>query len=132
MHEGTESALCGWAVRHWEPLFTPQNTVSRSKQAAQLEALAANGPLVVGAAYTHSANVAVFWISIALGGVAFAAPIRWSIPALIAPKGTVGTVGSVMNTVNILAGMPRRSLLAPSPSGRGRSRATSSLRVLSS
>jgi MFS transporter, ACS family, D-galactonate transporter len=52
----------------------------------------------------HS-NIAIIWISIALGGLAFAAPIGWSIPALIAPKGTVGTVGSIMNFFNNIAGI---------------------------
>ncbi len=63
------------------------------------------GLAVGGAAFTHSANVAIIFISIALGGLAFAAPIGWSIPSLIAPKGTVGMVGSIMNFVNNLMGI---------------------------
>jgi MFS family permease len=63
------------------------------------------GIAVIGAAFTTSANIAIIWISIALGGLAFSAPIGWSIPALIAPKGTVGTVGSIMNFFNNLAGI---------------------------
>ena len=63
------------------------------------------GIAVVGAAFTTNANIAILWISIALGGLAFAAPIGWSIPGLIAPKGTVGTVGSIMNFFNNLAGI---------------------------
>src|SRR5436309_6777098 len=63
------------------------------------------GIAVVGAAFTNNANVAIIWISIALGGLAFAAPIGWSIPGLIAPKGTVGTVGSIMNFFNNLVGI---------------------------
>ena len=63
------------------------------------------GIAVVGAAFTTNANVAIIWISIALGGLAFAAPIGWSIPGLIGPKGTVGTVGSIMNFFNNLAGI---------------------------
>jgi MFS transporter, ACS family, D-galactonate transporter len=63
------------------------------------------GIAVVGAAFTTNANVAIIWISIALGGLAFAAPIGWSIPGLIAPKGTVGAVGSIMNFFNNLAGI---------------------------
>ena len=30
------------------------------------------------------------------------APVGWSIPSLIAPKGSVGTIGGVMNFVNNL------------------------------
>src|SRR5207302_11498323 len=63
------------------------------------------GIAVVGAAFTTNANIAILWISIALGCLAFAAPIGWSIPGLIAPKGTVGTVGSIMNFFNNLAGI---------------------------
>ncbi len=63
------------------------------------------GLAVIGAAFTTNANIAIAWISIALGGLAFAAPIGWSIPGLIAPKGTVGTVGSIMNFFNNLAGI---------------------------
>lgn len=63
------------------------------------------GIAVIGAAFTTNPNVAVFWIAIALGGLAFAAPIGWSIPGLIAPRGTVGTVGSIMNFFNNLVGI---------------------------
>jgi sugar phosphate permease len=63
------------------------------------------GIAVIGAAFTTNPNVAIIWISIALGGLAFAAPIGWSIPGLIAPKGTVGTVGSIMNFFNNLVGI---------------------------
>lgn len=63
------------------------------------------GITVIGAAFTRSATIAIIWISIALGGLAFSAPIGWSIPALIAPKGSVGTVGSIMNFVSNAAGI---------------------------
>jgi ACS family D-galactonate transporter-like MFS transporter len=45
------------------------------------------------------------WLSISLGGLAFAAPVGWSIPSLIAPKGTVGVVGAIMNFFNNVAGI---------------------------
>ncbi len=63
------------------------------------------GLAVAGAAFTANANVAIIWITIALSGLAFSAPIGWSIPALIAPKGTVGIVGSIMNFVNNIMGI---------------------------
>ncbi|GCE23376.1 MFS transporter [Dictyobacter kobayashii] len=63
------------------------------------------GLAVIGAAFTTDATVATIWISIALGGLAFAAPVAWSIPSLIAPKGTVGSVGSIMNLLGNLAGI---------------------------
>ncbi len=70
------------------------------------------GLAVAGAAFTNNPNVAIAFISVALGGLAFSAPIGWSIPALIAPKGTVGTVGSIMNFFNNIMG-----ILAPIVTG---------------
>jgi MFS family permease len=63
------------------------------------------GIAVIGAAFTTNPNIAIIFISIALGGLAFSAPIGWSIPSLIAPKGTVGSVGSIMNFFNNVAGI---------------------------
>ena len=70
------------------------------------------GLAVIGAAFTHDAVVATIWISIALSGLAFAAPIAWSIPGIIAPKGTVGSVGSIMNFFGNVSG-----ILAPIVAG---------------
>ncbi len=70
------------------------------------------GLAVAGAAFTNNPKVAIIWITIALSGLAFSAPIGWSIPALIAPKGTVGTVGSIMNFLNNIMG-----ILAPIVTG---------------
>lgn len=70
------------------------------------------GLAVVPAAFTNNPNIAVMWIAISLGGLAFSAPIGWSIPSLIAPKGTVGLVGSIMNFVNNIMG-----ILAPIVTG---------------
>ena len=62
------------------------------------------GLAVFGAAFTRNPVVAILWISIALGGLAAAAPVGWSIPSLIAPKGGAATVGGIMNFVNNLMG----------------------------
>ncbi len=70
------------------------------------------GLAVAGAAFTSNPNVAIIWITIALSGLAFSAPIGWSIPSLIAPKGTVGIVGSIMNFLNNIMG-----ILAPIVTG---------------
>lgn len=70
------------------------------------------GLAVIPAAFTNNANVAVIFIAIALGGLAFSAPIGWSIPSLISPRGTVGTVGSVINFFNNLM-----SIVAPIVTG---------------
>jgi ACS family D-galactonate transporter-like MFS transporter len=63
------------------------------------------GIAIIGAAFTTSIPLIVMWLSISLGGLAFAAPVGWSIPSIIAPKGTVGVVGSIMNFFNNLAGI---------------------------
>jgi MFS family permease len=58
---------------------------------------------VVGAAYAQSTTTAIFWISLAIGGLSAAAPVGWSIPSLIAPRESVGTLGGILNFGNQLA-----------------------------
>ncbi len=60
------------------------------------------GLTVIGATTTRDPNVAIVWITIALSGLACSAPVGWSIPALIAPRGAVGSVGAIMNFANNL------------------------------
>ena len=62
------------------------------------------GLAVFGATQTTSANWAIFWISLSLGGLAAAAPVCWSMPSLIAPKGGVATVAGIMNFSNNIGG----------------------------
>jgi MFS transporter, ACS family, D-galactonate transporter len=62
------------------------------------------GLAVFGATRTTSPVWAVVWISIALSGLAAAAPVGWSIPSLIAPHGGTGTIGGIMNFLNNLMG----------------------------
>jgi len=62
------------------------------------------GLAVFGATRTTSPNWAIFWISVSLGGLAAAAPVCWSMPSLIAPKGGVATVAGIMNFSNNIAG----------------------------
>ena len=63
------------------------------------------GLTIVFATMTRDVNVAVFWLTVALTGLACTAPIGWSIPALIAPKGSVGTIGGIMNFFNNCMGI---------------------------
>ena len=58
------------------------------------------GLTVIGATRTTDPNVAIVWITVALAGLAVSAPIGWSIPALIAPRGAVGSVSAIMNFAN--------------------------------
>ncbi|HKM80349.1 MAG TPA: MFS transporter [Candidatus Acidoferrum sp.] len=55
------------------------------------------GLAIWGAGRAHSPATALIWISIALGGLAAAAPVAWTVPSLIAPQGAVGTVGGLAN-----------------------------------
>lgn len=62
--------------------------------------------LAIGfAALTHNVNIAIVCIAVSLGGLSVAAPIGWSLPAIVAPKGAVGAVGGFMNFVNSLTGV---------------------------
>jgi sugar phosphate permease len=63
------------------------------------------GLAVFGATMTSNPVWAIVWISIALSGLAAAAPVGWSIPSLIAPRGGTGTIGGVMNFFNNLMGV---------------------------
>jgi MFS transporter, ACS family, D-galactonate transporter len=60
---------------------------------------------ILGAANTHSAMTALIWISISIGGLSAASPVGWSVPSLITPRGSVGTVGGIINFSNQLSGI---------------------------
>jgi MFS transporter, ACS family, D-galactonate transporter len=70
------------------------------------------GLAVVGVNFTTDPTVAVFWFSIALGGLAAAAPVGWSIPSLVAPRNSIGKVGGILNFGNQLA-----AIIAPIATG---------------
>jgi MFS family permease len=55
------------------------------------------GLAIFGAAHPPSAFAALVWISLALGGLAAAAPVAWTVPSLIAPEESVGTLASIAN-----------------------------------
>jgi len=52
---------------------------------------------MLGVMYAQSTSGAVTWISVAIGGLSAAAPVCWSVPSLIAPRESVGTLGGIMN-----------------------------------
>jgi len=60
---------------------------------------------ILGAAHAHSPAAALFWISMSIGGLSAASPVGWSIPSLIAPRESVGTMGGIVNFCNHLAGI---------------------------
>jgi ACS family D-galactonate transporter-like MFS transporter len=58
---------------------------------------------MLGAAYAHSIVMDLLWISLAIGGLSAASPVGWSIPSLIAPRESVGTLGGILNFGNQLS-----------------------------
>ena len=62
------------------------------------------GLAVFGTTTTSDPEMAIVWITIALSGLAAAAPVGWSLPSLIAPRGGTGTVGGIMNFANNMMG----------------------------
>jgi sugar phosphate permease len=60
---------------------------------------------ILGAAHAHTTLRALIWISISIGGLSAAAPVGWSAPSLIAPRGSVGTVGGIVNFSNQISGI---------------------------
>jgi MFS family permease len=60
---------------------------------------------IFGAGYAQSTAAALFWITICIGGLSAASPVGWSMPSLIAPRESVGTVGGILNFCNQLSGI---------------------------
>lgn len=60
---------------------------------------------VMGAAFTTQTAFAILWITVDTCGVTIAFAVSNSLPALIAPEGSVGAVASTMNFTNALFGI---------------------------
>jgi ACS family D-galactonate transporter-like MFS transporter len=60
---------------------------------------------IFGASQSVTPIAAVFWISMSIGGLSAASPVGWSIPSLIAPRESVGTLGGILNFANQIAGI---------------------------
>ncbi|MCG5072749.1 MFS transporter [Paraburkholderia tagetis] len=97
----TDLLVGGWLIDH---LIARGKDETRVRRAVLVTGMLF-GLAVFGATQTTNPGWAIFWISIALGGLAAAAPVGWSLPSLIAPKGGVGTIGGIMNFVNNLMGV---------------------------
>src|SRR6185295_7358173 len=90
----------GWLI---DRLIATGHDETRVRRSVLLIGMAA-GLAVLGATTTADPVVAIVWISIALSGLAAAAPVGWSLPSLIAPPGGVGTVGGIMNFAHNMTG----------------------------
>jgi ACS family D-galactonate transporter-like MFS transporter len=95
----TDLALGGWLVNR---LIQRGYDASRVRRFVLIAGTAC-GLGILGAAYAHTATTAVIWISISIGGLSAAAPVGWSIPALIAPDDSAGTLGGILNFGNQLS-----------------------------
>ena len=89
----TDLLVGGWLVdalihRGWD--------ANRVRQTVMVTGMAF-GLGIFGAAGAHSPSAALIWISLALGGLAAAAPVAWTVPSLIAPRESVGTLGGAVN-----------------------------------
>jgi MFS transporter, ACS family, D-galactonate transporter len=67
---------------------------------------------IIGAAYAQTAVTALLWISISLAGLSAASAVGWSVPSLIGPRGSVGTLGGIQNFSSQVSG-----ILAPIVTG---------------
>ena len=92
---GTASDLIvgGWLVDHLIQRGQNSTLVRQSVLVGGMFAALA----IIGAARTTDLIAATAWISIAVSGLSVVGPVVWSIPGLIAPKGSTGRVGGIMN-----------------------------------
>lgn len=97
----TDVLIGGWVVDH---LISKGKDPSKVRKTVLVLGMVF-GAFILLAPTTTDPTLQVTYISIALGGLAFSAPVGWSIPALIAPKGMVGSVGAFMNFFNNLMGV---------------------------
>ncbi|BCJ85603.1 MFS transporter [Effusibacillus dendaii] len=67
---------------------------------------------VIGAAYAESAVTAAWVLVIAMAAESASTAILWSIPQDLAPKGTAGSLGGIMNTAGAVA-----SIVSPALTG---------------
>ncbi len=91
-----ELSIGGWLIGH---LIRRGYDSSRVRQTVLLCGMAC-GLGIFGAASAHTAFVALAWISLSIGGLSAAAPVGWSVPSLIAPRSSVGSVGGILNFSN--------------------------------
>jgi MFS family permease len=89
----TDIAVGGWLV---DFLIQRGRNANRVRQTVLIVGTGF-GLAVFGAAHPSSPLTALAWISLALGGLAAAAPVAWTVPSLIAPRNSVGTVASIAN-----------------------------------
>jgi ACS family D-galactonate transporter-like MFS transporter len=89
----TDLLVGGWLV---DSLIQHGWDANRVRQTVLVTGMAF-GLGIFGAASARTPATALLWISLALGGLAAAAPVAWTVPSLIAPRESVGTLGGAVN-----------------------------------
>ncbi|MGA3347569.1 MAG: MFS transporter [Candidatus Sulfotelmatobacter sp.] len=89
----TDVLVGGWLV---DDLIRRGFDANRVRQTVLVGGMAC-GLAIFGAASAHTTVVALIWISLALGGLAAAAPVAWTVPSLISPRESVGTLAGAVN-----------------------------------
>ena len=89
----TDLLVGGWLV---DALIQRGWDANRVRQSVMVVGMSF-GLAIFGAASAHNSAAALIWISLALGGLAAAAPVAWTVPSLIAPRESVGTLGGAVN-----------------------------------
>jgi MFS family permease len=97
----TDLVVGGWLV---DTLVRHGWNSSRVRQSILIVGTAL-GLGILGAGHSHTPAAALFWISISLGGLAAAAPVAWTVPSLIAPHESVGTLSSIANFAGQVGGI---------------------------
>jgi MFS transporter, ACS family, D-galactonate transporter len=95
----TDLLVGGWLV---DALIQHGWNANRVRQAVLVAGMAF-GLAIIGAAGARTATAALVWISLALGGLAAAAPVAWTVPSLIAPRESVGTLAGAVNLCGQIA-----------------------------
>jgi MFS transporter, ACS family, D-galactonate transporter len=97
----TDVFVGGWLV---DALIRRGADANRVRQSVLIIGTAL-GLAIFGAAQPGSALAALCSISLALGGLAAAAPVAWTVPSLIARPENVGTLASIANFSSQIAGI---------------------------
>jgi ACS family D-galactonate transporter-like MFS transporter len=95
----TDLLVGGWLV---DALIKRGYDTNRVRQTVLVLGMAF-GLAIFGAASAHSPLSALIWISLALGGLAAAAPVAWTVPSLISPRESVGTLAGAVNLCGQIA-----------------------------
>jgi MFS transporter, ACS family, D-galactonate transporter len=95
----TDLLVGGWLV---DALIQRGWNANRVRQSVMVGGMAM-GLAILGTTRAHSPMVALLWISLALGGLAAAAPVAWTVPSLIAPRESVGRVSGIVNLCGQIA-----------------------------